>query len=444
MHKKYLIPIFLCLFSLSFASTNVTISGTIKNSENKSISIQGDFYEMDIPLEPNGYFSKTITIEYVGKYILVADQEYTEVYLGDNASLNIEVDLKNFNASITFGGSLGPQNNYIQKRENLKNTILGNRKELYNKAKIDFLAQVDKAQKNIELLFQKTVLKDPYFVKMETQSLSYFDKIYAMQYDDKKILFANKSNNNPENILPLIQNEALYQFSMSYEAFVILQFRKLVSYDTKISPSDKSIEILPSIQNTFIKDCLIKDSYENLPINHPKRNHIIAKLAEQATHSKYQKKLLREIQPIPFSVGEPTPSFTYENYLGGFTSSYDLKGKYTYIDVWATWCGPCRYEIPFLQKIEEDYKNKNIQFVSISVDKLENKEKWKAMIDEKKLGGIQLLAGDDKTSNFIVGYKITTIPRFIILDPDGNIISGDAPRPSDPKLLEKFKEIGIH
>ena len=47
------------------------------------------------------------------------------------------------------------------------------------------------------------------------------------------------------------------------------------------------------------------------------------------------------------------------------TKLEDLRGKYVYIDVWATWCGPCRGEIPYLQKVEEKYKGKNIEFVSI-------------------------------------------------------------------------------
>ncbi|GAW90641.1 hypothetical protein FPS14_contig00079-0007 [Flavobacterium psychrophilum] len=52
------------------------------------------------------------------------------------------------------------------------------------------------------------------------------------------------------------------------------------------------------------------------------------------------------------------PTFNYANHKGGTTKLEDFKGKYIYIDVWATWCGPCRGEIPFLQKIEEKYHEK--------------------------------------------------------------------------------------
>ena len=133
--------------------------------------------------------------------------------------------------------------------------------------------------------------------------------------------------------------------------------------------------------------------------------------------------------------GTVSPSFKYENHKGGFTSLEDLKGKYVYIDVWATWCGPCRQEIPFLQKTEEAYHGKNIEFVSISVDEQKNHEKWKQFVKDKNLGGIQLLADKDWKSDFVQGFKINGIPRFILISPEGKIVSADAPRPSSPDLV---------
>lgn len=131
-------------------------------------------------------------------------------------------------------------------------------------------------------------------------------------------------------------------------------------------------------------------------------------------------------------------SFDYENHKGGKTKLEDLRGKYVYIDVWATWCGPCRAEIPFLKKVEEKYHGKNIEFVSISVDVDKDHDKWVAFVKEKELGGIQLFADKNWNSDFTKSYNINSIPRFILLDPKGNIINSDARRPSDPGLQEEF------
>ncbi|OIQ16017.1 MAG: thioredoxin [Flavobacterium sp. MedPE-SWcel] len=133
-------------------------------------------------------------------------------------------------------------------------------------------------------------------------------------------------------------------------------------------------------------------------------------------------------------VGKPSASFTYENHKGGTTSLKDFRGKYVYIDVWATWCGPCIGEIPHLQKLEKEFHGKKIAFVSISVDKQKSHDKWSKFVDKRSLGGVQLMADKDWKSDFIKSYGIQSIPRFILLDPKGNIVKWDAARPSDPRL----------
>ncbi len=145
---------------------------------------------------------------------------------------------------------------------------------------------------------------------------------------------------------------------------------------------------------------------------------------------------------IKFARGKPSPKFTnLENYNGSTTSLDDLKGKYVYIDVWATWCGPCKVQIPYLKKTEKEYEHKNIVFVSISTDRQNKHKAWKKMIEDREMGGIQLFAGDDYS--FSTEYNITGIPRFILVDPDGNIVDADAPRPSDPKLKTLFDSLNI-
>jgi thiol-disulfide isomerase/thioredoxin len=148
--------------------------------------------------------------------------------------------------------------------------------------------------------------------------------------------------------------------------------------------------------------------------------------------------------------GAPSPTFEgFENFKGGETSIEDLKGKYAYIDVWATWCGPCKAEIPALKELEKDYHGKNIQFVSMSIDDDRThkgswdlaKQDWKDMVADKELGGIQIFAPKGWKTKFIEDYKIKGIPRFILIDPNGNIVDASAPRPSDPTLRTMFDEL---
>ena len=142
-------------------------------------------------------------------------------------------------------------------------------------------------------------------------------------------------------------------------------------------------------------------------------------------------------------VGKPSRLFNYENQKGGTTSLKSLKGKYVFIDIWATWCSPCRQDLPFLEKIEEQFQGKNIVFLGISIDNVKDRIKWSTLVNEKQLGGIQLLADKEFKSEFIKSYAINSIPRYILLDTYGNIVNANAPRPSDPKLVDLLNSLNL-
>tara|TARA_B110000908_G_scaffold42859_1_gene52169 strand:- start:26 stop:1003 length:978 start_codon:yes stop_codon:yes gene_type:complete len=130
--------------------------------------------------------------------------------------------------------------------------------------------------------------------------------------------------------------------------------------------------------------------------------------------------------------GEAAIDFTYPDKEGNEFSLSTFKGSLVYIDVWATWCGPCKAEIPSLKELEHDYHNNNITFLSVSVDT--DKEAWLNMVAEKQLGGVQLWANG--WSAITKSYAINGIPRFMLFDTDGNVISLNAPRPSSDEIRE--------
>lgn len=158
---------------------------------------------------------------------------------------------------------------------------------------------------------------------------------------------------------------------------------------------------------------------------------------KQDLNSMYQEKMA-----VSSLKGQESPKFVnYENYAGGSMSLDDLKGKYVYIDLWATWCGPCKQEIPYLKAVEKEYHKKNIAFVSISLDRNSAYETWRRMVKDKELSGIQLFAKED--NDFAKAYMVSGIPRFILIDPSGKVVDANAPRPSSSKLIDLFKTLDI-
>ena len=158
--------------------------------------------------------------------------------------------------------------------------------------------------------------------------------------------------------------------------------------------------------------------------------------------SSYYKDKLEELynQWAHLEEGKVAPNFTYPDLEKTLHSLGDYKGKYVYIDVWATWCGPCLAEQPALAKIEAEYKdNPNIVFMGVSTDA--NQQAWENMVKDRGLKGVQLLAGRDSQTGISKDYNISGIPRFILVDKAGNIINANAERPSSPGLKAQLAEL---
>ena len=153
-------------------------------------------------------------------------------------------------------------------------------------------------------------------------------------------------------------------------------------------------------------------------------------------HSEIQKVYDHYINMMP---GAPAIDFEMTDVNGKKCHLSDFKGKAVYIDVWATWCGPCCMEIPYMEKLVKHYaKNKKIEFLSISLD--ENQKKWKKKLAADKPEWKQFICPDNFQSTLCQEYDIDGIPRFLFFDKKGRIISLDAPRPSSSKIIEYINQ----
>jgi len=130
--------------------------------------------------------------------------------------------------------------------------------------------------------------------------------------------------------------------------------------------------------------------------------------------------------------GESSIDFTYPDKDGNDVSLSDFVGSVVYVDVWATWCGPCRAEIPFLHDLEEEYRDKNVTFVGVSLDIEKNRQSWLDMMVEKEMKGVQIFA--DGWSQITKDYAINSIPRFMLFDSEGKVSDLDASRPSSEDI----------
>ncbi len=140
----------------------------------------------------------------------------------------------------------------------------------------------------------------------------------------------------------------------------------------------------------------------------------------------------------PSEAGKPAKNFTYPDINGKEVSLSDFKGKVVVVDVWATWCGPCKGELPFLKKLEEEMHGKDVVFIGVSLDEAKDKQKWIDFVKKEDLKGVQLHASG--WSQIARDYVIKGIPRFMLFDKKGNVVTENAPRPSNPMLKKMIEE----
>ncbi|HEY9117522.1 MAG TPA: TlpA disulfide reductase family protein, partial [Roseivirga sp.] len=136
--------------------------------------------------------------------------------------------------------------------------------------------------------------------------------------------------------------------------------------------------------------------------------------------------------------GQPAFDILLKDALGSEVNLEEFSGKLMYVDLWATWCGPCIEELPAFEKLKEEYANEDIAFVPISIDT--DLEAWQRYLEKHDL---------PKTKEYVINrldlsdYKVITIPRYFLLDADFKIISVFAPVPSSSetkKLINEYLE----
>jgi thiol-disulfide isomerase/thioredoxin len=342
--KKIIFILFaLAIFSCKNEPADyVMLSGKITDKNSDSVVISNRDYSKTIKVNEDGTFSDTLKLE-PGVYSLYDGRESTSLFLKNGFVIDISLDTKMFDETVTFTGIGAEHSNFLA-----QNALL--QEELFD---LDELIALD------------SINREAKFQSIEKELADFY--------------------NASDNIDTSVVNRSINRIDPT-----------ITSYKRYIA------------------------SVEELKRQLPK--------------------------------GTLSPVFEeYENFDGSTTSLSDLKGKYVYIDVWATWCGPCKAEIPSLKKVESMYHDKNISFVSLSVDDDRRHggswEKahasWKQMVEEKELGGIQLYSPKGWKADFIQDFKINSIPRFILIDPEGKIVDASAPRPSSDELIKLFEEENI-
>jgi thiol-disulfide isomerase/thioredoxin len=385
-----------------------------------------------------------------GYYRINDMNESTTVYFGDRYDLNLTLDTDSFDESINYTGYGSEANNYLAKKALMEESWGKlNYYGYYCKLEeVPFLKLSDSLYQVSKSRLQTISFGDKDFPHLEFNSVA-LDNIYRLKTypGAHRILTKNKSylesENYPDPFQGLnINNEKLivipgYARTISDKFYInrdTSEYRKTGDYGLyimqKITDNISNERVKQEVAFNFCRNNLTSSTrmdecyaiYKSIETD-PKRLKLI--------EDKYTARLKTQ-------KGATSPPFAYEGVNGETVTQEDLKGKLVYIDLWATWCGPCLREIPYFDTLQETFKDRDITFVSICQN--DTKERWLKTVEIKNLRGLQLYAKGDG-GQFYEDYQVTGIPRYIILDAEGKIIDSDAKRPSDKRLVAELEAL---
>ncbi|WP_162147688.1 redoxin family protein [Flavobacterium limnosediminis] len=257
-----------------------------------------------------------------------------------------------------------------------------------------------------------------------------------MWYDlvkKRAALYPNEKTDGGKQIEEIQQKLSLTDESLlsssDYFDYVISQL--IAKDNSDIDENTKAITAISKLKNGSFKDKMLYWQISKVieeASGSNERNQFVASYSPLFTNADYQRKI-NNLNRVAESLGKgkTAPSFEATALDGKKVTLAGLKGKYVLIDVWATWCGPCRHQSPFFEKFALKYKKENIKFVALSTD--EDMQKWFISAKGKSKTVLQWHADNSKL--FADNYNLVGIPRFILIDPNGNFINAKLPAPSE-------------
>ena len=410
-----------------------------KGENQKLLLLQNDEVVKEIPVQADGTFRDTI--REIGDnhfyYLVENPAVQTPLYLANGT--NMELTLNEEVSKTMVSGSQTKQTQYLIERNSFINdringadsNLFGQKPQEFKENVKAFFAELDKKLKAYGF--------DEEFVKNQEKWTNYKFVEYLTIFPTY-----HRYTSGNEAILPddfYAERDGI-DYDNSEEFRTIDTYRDLVRskfYTIINNPNDaenikKFISEVNALKSDNIRADLAKGTFQLISPNSTVNKEIFDFINKNVTDEKVKEAAKKAYDvATKLTSGSPSPKFSnYENFNGGTTSLDDFKGKVTYIDIWATWCLPCRGEIPALKELEKKFHGKDVAFVSISID--QNKDEWKEFVKSEDLKGVQLFAENAFESQFIQDYGIRQIPTFIIIDKEGKIVNADAPRPSSDEI----------
>ncbi|MDP2188682.1 MAG: TlpA disulfide reductase family protein [Sphingobacteriaceae bacterium] len=453
-----------CLASLTQAQT-ATFTGQIKNAAADSIFLS--HYDMLLneeifegaPVDPSGKFKLIFSPKANTRYQFEHGGEVTDVWIEAGDSLHLMLDFKQFDESLTYSGTSAPFNNYLAayylKFLDHEDTELNLRMAFQFKIqKLDpwpFMAWVDsvtQAQLTFLASWQESLPARLY--TLESGKITFNAYYQKIMYKPLRGFFAQQSKKNKEPNYPVNLEDFLLEAPLNRDELVSIDnylmtcHWKILRIVSDVYPAEAA---KPS-RDFGLKYLQVVDSLSSRTVAHHLGKYWLTTGLERSGVEDYEAALQKYLnsdapeslknelnqtysKALSFKVGAPAFDFELVDLNGKKVRLSSLKGKYVYLDFWASWCGPCLAELQYMRKNNLKAPDSNFVFVYISLDEAE--ETWRKSA-AKHLPTATHLWGKGMNTEVAKAYGINGLPSYFLIAPDGGFISSDPPRPSSGKL----------
>jgi thiol-disulfide isomerase/thioredoxin len=426
---------------------NTRLHVKIENSSDPAITITSGFFSDTVQLNTNGLFETSFHLVTDGYFSLRNGSLSIRIFLAPGDNLTVKFNASDAFNTITFSGEGQLPNQYLKEKYDLMLQQAFPLEQLFERPALQFKQIIDSLYIVRKIALEEFMKQhsglSPFFISCEQASLLY-DR--ASQLNEFAIANPEMSGSDAGNYFIYLKNTdssdinllEVYEYQLFLDSRLTLIAKDNLGVDRFInSPPEvlaleKQKAISQLTKNPIISDYLLHSVMSGYIRSNGfnKINDLIDYFEHHCTDTVLKNQLLAPYQKYIRLKHHPlAPAVSFVDINGKEFSLADFRGQYIYIDVWASWCLPCRRESPLFDTQKEKYQHKNIAFISLSID--DKTADWKGFLNNRKTFINQYLVKN--VEKFADDYQIRTIPRFLIISPDGILLDEDAVRPSENK-----------
>jgi|GEM_PF-2557279 len=453
-------------FTFQFNSSSTVIINS--NNDNKVHSIWGQFGNL-LPhtriktdtlssnIFQNSSLIYRINMPTSGCSLFMDKDIKLDLFLVPNDTLFITLDFTDTNKvmqNIEFKGRFASINKYLLKKNIDINGELFKRRLRVRNPRIDLAAFADSLDSidNVELEYlnnyNKTNNLPGWYLRYENNRKIYSSSELKINQPSYIEHVTSKEGKIPQyyfdflNKIKIDNNESIilinyFQFleNYFYEKYFSQEIKRM-NYNSERDQKSIAIDLqcadkylTGEVEDIF--KCFIISDYIIL---HPEISQFIdSVINEQSNRFNYNKYLsfLKDFSKntLRLNPGDKAPDFYLPDQNNQYVNLTDYKGKVILLNFWFPGCAPCRKEIPFEKKLEEDFKGKNFSLINICEQT--SKENWIDALSKLNLVGINLFAVGNWENILNKSYFINSWPHYTLIDKNGNIYSNNPNRPSE-------------